>query len=272
VAKNAGETSQAAGEASESATRGGGLVSQAVAGIEQVAVSARRLAGVLSQLQEQSAEIGRIIGVINDIAHQTNLLALNAAIEAARAGDAGRGFAVVADEVRKLAEKTMTATKEVEDAVKKIQSGSRQAIDSMAETEAQVARGTKLSGQAGQAISEVMGRIEDMTARVAQIATAAEEQSAAAEEINKSVEEIAHVAREAEEAAGWPTTPTRAAPSPPPAPRPPRPPGIPANPPGGPAPPPFYGAAAGGPPRALYRAMTWVMSSALHWSRLSWAV
>ena len=62
--------------------------------------------------------IGRIMNVISDIADQTNLLALNAAIEAARAGDAGRGFAVVADEVRKLAEKTMTATKEVGDAIR----------------------------------------------------------------------------------------------------------------------------------------------------------
>ena len=209
VAQNAGQTSQAAAEASESATQGGGLVSQAVAGIEQVAVSARKLAGVLGQLQEQSAEIGRIIGVINEIADQTNLLALNAAIEAARAGDAGRGFAVVADEVRKLAEKTMTATKEVEDAIKKIQSGSRLAIDSMAETESQVAAGTKLSGQAGQAISEVMGRIGDMSSRVAQIATAAEEQSAAAEEINRSVEDIAHVAKEAEEAADQTAAATR---------------------------------------------------------------
>mgnify|MGYP001454082441 CR=1 FL=1 len=209
VAQNAGQTSQAASEASESATQGGGLVTQAVAGIEEVAVSARKLAGVLSQLQEQSAEIGRIIGVINEIADQTNLLALNAAIEAARAGDAGRGFAVVADEVRKLAEKTMSATKEVEDAVNRIQAGSRQAIDSMTETEAQVATGTKLSGQAGEAISEVMGRIGDMTDRVAQIATAAEEQSAAAEEIARSVEDIAHVAKEAEEAADQTASATR---------------------------------------------------------------
>lgn len=201
VAQNASATSEAADGARDSASDGARLVGQAVDGIHRVSSQTEELSAVLDQLGEQSSQIGTIIGVINDIADQTNLLALNAAIEAARAGDTGRGFAVVADEVRKLAEKTMTATKEVEKSISTIQSRSKEATVSMRATEKQVEASTELSNQAGDALKKILTAIEDMVQRVAQIATAAEEQSAAAEEINQSIEGIASIAGESEEGA-----------------------------------------------------------------------
>ncbi|MBI4807004.1 MAG: heme NO-binding domain-containing protein [Desulfovibrio sp.] len=201
VAKNASTSSEAATVANQAAATGAQQVHDAVEGINLVANSTRKLGQVLSTLDGQAAEIGRIISVINDIADQTNLLALNAAIEAARAGEAGRGFAVVADEVRKLAEKTMTATKEVENSILQIQDGSRQCVASMQETEQYVESSTVSTAKTGEALEEITNRIQDMTSQVMQIATAAEEQSAAAEEINRSIEDIANVAAESEEAA-----------------------------------------------------------------------
>ncbi len=209
VAQNATATSEAADQAYESATEGVTMVSKAVDAINQVAGSTEQLEREIQELDSQAGEIGRIINVINDIADQTNLLALNAAIEAARAGEAGRGFAVVADEVRKLAEKTMTATREVEEAIGTIQNKSRNATASMQQTAKQVGESTDLSNHAGEVLQHIMDSIKDMVSRVAQIATAAEQQSAAAEEINTSIEEIAFIAGDADEAAGQAASATR---------------------------------------------------------------
>nr|WP_275706648.1 methyl-accepting chemotaxis protein [Marinobacter iranensis] len=78
-------------------------ISESEASIRELADFMGRIDDVFTELGKQSAEIGAIVGNIQDIAKQTNLLALNASIEAARAGEHGRGFAVVADEVRNLA-------------------------------------------------------------------------------------------------------------------------------------------------------------------------
>ncbi|EPR44749.1 methyl-accepting chemotaxis sensory transducer with HNOB (heme) sensor [Desulfovibrio sp. X2] len=201
VAGNASGASDAAEEAKQAAFAGVDLVTRAVSGNTSASEAAGKLAEILRRLDERAGRIGDIIGVINDIADQTNLLALNAAIEAARAGDAGRGFAVVADEVRKLAEKTMSATREVGEAVSEIQTGSGEAVTSMEETGRRVEESTGLSGQVGEALESIKRLVEDVAGRVGQIAQSSESQSAAAEEIKRSTGEIAQIARDAYEGA-----------------------------------------------------------------------
>jgi len=209
VARQAGEVADSAATARNKAAGGAEVVRRSQDAIGHVNTIALQLKENMEQLGQQAQAIGQVMNVINDIADQTNLLALNAAIEAARAGDAGRGFAVVADEVRKLAEKTMTATKEVENSIREIQERSQHAVSTMRETEKQVEASTDLSNRTGKALEEIMGRIDDVTSRVAQIATAAEEQSSAAEEINRNIEDIAGIAKESEEGAGQSASATR---------------------------------------------------------------
>ena len=123
IAKNAESTAQLADTSKEYAADGGQQVNQVKDDVHEINTGFNNVYDSVSELSHQADGIGSIAQTIEDIADQTNLLALNAAIEAARAGEAGRGFAVVADEVRKLAEKTMTATKEVGQAVSGIQRG-----------------------------------------------------------------------------------------------------------------------------------------------------
>ncbi len=190
VAKNAGDTADASGSAKTVAREGGDVVQKTLTEIQQVSATAESLSTALSELSTSARDIGQVMSVINDIADQTNLLALNAAIEAARAGDAGRGFAVVADEVRKLAEKTMTATKEVETAIQHIQNSTQDAVRQMDATKERVDKTSELASGAGGMLTQIVNASEHIADMVRSIATAAEQQSATSDEINTNVSEI----------------------------------------------------------------------------------
>ena len=139
--------------------------------------------------------VGRVMGVINEVADQTNLLALNAAIEAARAGEAGRGFAVVADEVRKLAERTMNATKEVEEVVGKIQEQARQNMEAVDLAAAHTVEGAETASTAGDAMSEIVRNMDTTAEQLSSIARATELQSAESVQAGKAIEEISKVSQ-----------------------------------------------------------------------------
>ncbi|AKU22244.1 chemotaxis protein [Massilia sp. NR 4-1] len=161
-ADNAREANQLAANASDVARKGGAVVSQVV--------------DTMSSINESANKIVDIIGVIDGIAFQTNILALNAAVEAARAGEQGRGFAVVASEVRNLAQRSAGAAKEIKaligDSVEKVE------------------RGSKLVGQAGVTMDEVVASVRRVTDIMGEIANASQEQSAGIEQVNQSIIEM----------------------------------------------------------------------------------
>ncbi|WP_027366591.1 methyl-accepting chemotaxis protein [Desulfocurvibacter africanus] len=190
VARSAERAASSAERSREKAGQGSGIVGRAVQAIDRVEVMNKELETAMSRLGEQAGGIGEIMNMITEIADQTNLLALNAAIEAARAGDAGRGFAVVADEVRKLAEKTMNATRDVEESIKTIQQSVAHNLTSMSAASAAVTEAADLARRSGEMLGEIVALVGDNSDQVRSIATAAEEQSAASEEINRAISEI----------------------------------------------------------------------------------
>jgi len=201
VSENSERAAEASRKAADTARQGGAVVEQTLVKMQIIADSVRGSAAKVEELGKRSDQIGRIVGVINDIADQTNLLALNAAIEAARAGEQGRGFAVVADEVRKLAERTTTSTKEIANMIEAVQSETRMAVQAMEEGTKQVAEGVTTTQKAGEALKQIIQVSQEVGDMVTHIATAATQQSSATEDINNSMTQIARQLIESAEGA-----------------------------------------------------------------------
>jgi methyl-accepting chemotaxis protein len=196
VSDNSHKAAESSRQAAETARHGGAIVEETLVKMRAIAESVGATARKMEELGKSSDQIGRIIGVIDDIADQTNLLALNAAIEAARAGEQGRGFAVVADEVRKLAERTTTATKEIAQMIKNIQDETKTAVSAMEQGNKQVEEGVKSTAQAGDSLKDIIQMSEQVGDMITHIATASTEQSSATEQVNKNMEEIAKLVKE----------------------------------------------------------------------------
>ena len=168
TADNVTEAAQVASKNSLVAVRGGEVIGQVVATMQEIYVA--------------SSKIGEIIGTIDGIAFQTNILALNAAVEAARAGEQGRGFAVVAGEVRSLAQRSTQAAKEIKTLI-------TASVD-------KVASGTKGVQGAGLTMTELVDNAKRMKDLLREISTAASEQSNGVAQVGLSVQQLDHMTRQ----------------------------------------------------------------------------
>ena len=194
MSTDASEVAAAAAQASDVAKGGPDRVGKTIENIHRLKSSIDGAGAAVSELGARSNEIGKIVGVIRDIAAQTDLLALNAAIEAARAGEHGAGFAVVADEVRSLAARATTATKDISQLILDVQEGVSQAVTAMNSGAADMQTGIGSASEAGEALTQILGSVEAVDERIRGIAQRAVELQTSGERMVEQLDSIRQVA------------------------------------------------------------------------------
>jgi methyl-accepting chemotaxis protein len=175
------------------ATRAATLSDSIRRSAERGGTQMEQMVTAVKEINDASAQISKVMKVIDDIAFQTNILALNAAVEAARAGQHGKGFAVVAEEVRSLAAKSAEAANDtgalIENSVAKAQLGAEIAAETAAslkeiaagvnESDQLIGSIAQSSGQQSLDIGEIHRGIDEIS-QVVHLNSATAEQSAAA--------------------------------------------------------------------------------------------
>ncbi|MHB8709134.1 MAG: methyl-accepting chemotaxis protein, partial [Desulfuromonadales bacterium] len=176
VAAAANKVATAAEETVDTAERGNELagasmetIRQALAEVEE---SSRQIVSFIVRVQK----VGKIVEVINGIAHKTNMLALNAAIEAARAGEYGRGFAVVAEEVRKLADSTTDSSGEITSLIEELRDEGQRLQESMGQIMRGMQDGRSAADRTSQAFVEINRNAENTRTKASSIAALADQQ------------------------------------------------------------------------------------------------
>jgi len=160
----------------ESAAKATDLARQARHAADAGSADMQAMNTAMADIKSASDDIAKIIKTIDEIAFQTNILALNAAVEAARAGEAGMGFAVVADEVRSLAQRSAAAAKET---AAKIEG-------SIAKT----SQGVQISDKVARSLGEIVEKVRQVDALVAEVSTASREQSQGVGQISTAVAQM----------------------------------------------------------------------------------
>jgi methyl-accepting chemotaxis protein len=178
------------------ASQGQKSLTEMAEAMNQLAEATNSIASRLGVMNEKANKINSVVVTIAKVADQTNLLSLNAAIEAEKAGEAGIGFAVVAREVRRLADNSASASQEIEETVKEIQSSVSNGVMEMDKFSQQVNYYVEQVSRISIQIAKVIEQVQNLTPQFKQISYSMEGQFEGAQQISLAIAQLSEASQE----------------------------------------------------------------------------
>lgn len=196
VSGNAEQSAKVSQESVLIAHEGAVLVQRNIQGMNRIRKQILETEKIIIQLGESMVEVGETVSLIQDVSAQTNILAVNATIQAEEAGEAGRGFSVVADEIQKLAQRSSTATRNIEQLVKSIQHNADKASQSMQRSIAELVNGVSIAEDSDIALKKIENVSVGLSELIQNISSSAREQSIVSNNISKLMTVVEEIARD----------------------------------------------------------------------------
>ncbi|GIE80351.1 chemotaxis protein [Actinoplanes philippinensis] len=209
-----------------SSTRGGAAVERADVILELLATNKQAVDSMITaigtaaregienvrkvtELEQISRRIDKIVDAIANVSIQTNMLAVNGSVESARAGEFGKGFAVVSTDIRNLARDSADNADRIKDLVKSVQ-------DRIVEVRADLEETSRLSLAEVESAKATTARLEEIERDMQQVRGGNEEVRESAQaiasnlgEVKTGLEQISSAANQAEQLAGQASTAAR---------------------------------------------------------------
>lgn len=196
IVAKAKEVAAVAEQASATSTSGLEAVKDTNRTMEAIREQVEEVAENIVALSEKTQAVGEIITTVNEIAERSNLLALNATIEAAEAGQDGNRFSVVAAEMKNLADQAKECTIHVRKILGEIQKAINTSVMLTEEAVKRVESGKRQADVSESVIRQISSTTEESIQAFQQIIGATNQQQIGLEQVARGMQDIDQAAQQ----------------------------------------------------------------------------
>ncbi len=183
VNRRAGESNALSQRVRASSEAGRESVARTLDGMREIRNASSEIQSAIGELAGRAKAIGRVVGMIDDVADDTDLLAFNAAVIAAQQGGQTRAFTVIAGEIKALSKRVFERTKEIEELSGSLQRESGNALTTLERGMASIEHGVKRSQETQHSFETIAVAANESGAQVAAIAAAVSQQATVVGEV-----------------------------------------------------------------------------------------